>query len=353
MRQSQRIKLPHNSVFVLGPQTNREWLHGVRADKRPGNEKSEEEKAFSGERISITFRQIGTFISKKEKTIWGAGATRKTRTGASKISTKDDAQMQAMINAFGGENHKNDFDWDAEYGSGFDVINLVNEQAKLTLCSDAVANTRVQLALCEKSITFTANERDVPEQPESEELKTRFHTWMHGLSNSENPVFHDVDENGSEPEGDLAIMFYLEKHYPFPKSEDNPSLPGQTSGNIYSQIAKSNELLFLWREMRDSQHGGRDSPPTHRFNLERPITPNSSLHEEFHSGLKQWEALAEDAEYIAGDSWTIIDCAFWPVLNHLVAAVDELNEQRYPHLLAYHKRVLDRECVTAILAGGI
>ena len=352
MRQTQRIRMPHNSIFVLGPQTNKEWLHGVRADKRPVVEKTDEEKAFEGARISITFRQIGTFMNKKEKTIWGSGAKSKSRQKASRISSKDNAQMEAMINAFGKENHDAEFDWDAEYGSGFNVVNLVNEQAKLILCSDSVANHRVQLSLCEKLISCTFTQQDKPSTPKAEESKTRFHPWMHGLSNIENPIFKDINEDASTTEGDVAIMFYLEKHYPFPSEENVPA--GQTdtdTGLIYSQIAKANELLFLWREMRDSQQ--HHSPPTHRFNLEqRPTTPNTSLLEEFHHSLQTWEGLAGAAGYIVGDTWTIIDCAFWPVLNHVVGEFGELKRERYPKLLAYHERVMGRECVKAILEGG-
>ena len=348
MRQTQRIKMPHNSVFVLGPQTNKEWLHGVRADKRPAVEKTDEEKAFGGERISITFRQIGTFVNKREKIIWGSGAKSKSRQKASRISTKDDAQMEAMICAFGTENHDANFDWDAEYGSGFNVINLVKEQAKLILCNDSVANLRVQLSLCEKSISYTSTQQEKPPSPSPEEFKTRFHPWMHGLSNSENPVFKDVDEDAINIEGDVAIMFYLEKHYPCTGIEEPPmAQPDKVTGLVYSQTTKANELLFLWREMRDSQR--RKSPPTHRFNLERPMTPNTSLLEELHNSLKTWETLARTTEYIIGDHWTIIDCAFWPVLNHIVGEFQELNQERYPKLLAYHQRVMERECVKAIL----
>lgn len=351
MRQSQRIKMPHNSVFVLGPQTNREWLHGVRADKRPGHEKTEEEKAFDGQRISITFRQIGTFMEKGENLIWGDGAKGKTKSEANRIS-KDSTQMEAMINAFGKENHNVDFDWNAEYGSGFDVVNLATKQAKLYLCTDIVANHRVQLSLCEKSISFTATERETPKSSEPEEV-VRFHPWMHGLSNSDNPVFHDVDDNGSGIEGDLAIMFYLEKHYPFSESVETPAPElGSSSGPVYTKISQSNELLFLWRELRDSENGGRDSPPTNRFRLEKSTIPGTSLHEEFHVCLNHWEKYAEASKCIAGNDWTIVDCAFWPVLNHLIAAFEGLNEQRYPHLLAYHKRVLDRDCVKIIMGKG-
>ena len=121
--------MPHNSVFVLGPRTNARWLHGIRADKRLPGEKSHEEKAFGGERISITFRQIGTFIDEEKRTIWGQGAVSKDRTKAGKISTNNSSEMESMILAFGKENQQVDFDWDAEYGKGFNVVNLTSEVA--------------------------------------------------------------------------------------------------------------------------------------------------------------------------------------------------------------------------------
>lgn len=351
MRQTQRIKLPHNSAFVLGPQTNKDWLHGVRADKRPAVERTDEEKAYEGERISITFRQIGTFMNKKERTIWGSGAKGKSRQQASRISTRDNAQMEAMIIAFGKENHETDFDWDAEYGSGFNVVNLVNEQAKLILCNDSVANLRVQLSLCEKSVSYATTRKTKSPSPEPEDFQTRFRPWMHGLSNSENPIFKDTDEDATDIEGDLAIMFYLEKSYPFPGTEGaQVAQPDSAAALVYNQTAKANELLFLWREMRESR--GRDSPPTHRFNLETPMTPNVPLLDEFHNSLMTWESLARAAEFITGDHWTIIDCAFWPVLHHIIGECEELNQERYPKLLAYHQRTLERECVKAILDSG-
>ena len=360
MRQSQRIKMPHNSVFVLGPQTNREWLHGVRADKRPTAEKSEDEKAFGGERISITFRQIGTFMSKKDKTIWGAGAKAKRRSHAGKISTKDSVQMDAMIQAFGNENHNADFDWDKYYGKGFDVVNLINEQAKLFLCSDPVANLRVQLALCEKAISFTTTERKKPIQPEYGAIESRFQPWIHGLSNIENPILHDVDDNATEIEGDVAILFYLEKNYPFhpgdSEENDSPPLQQDTSRlpNIYSQISQSNDLLFLWRQLCASQTGPtieQERPPTHRFELEKS---NSSLHDELHSTLEAWEEQAKEHEYIISDTWSIIDCAFWPVLRHLMTDTEDgdVDWEEYPHLQKYDEKVMTRDCVKIMLEEG-
>ncbi|KIW10946.1 hypothetical protein PV08_10245 [Exophiala spinifera] len=124
-RPSQRIHLAHNSLFVLGDETNRYWLHSIRADKRPLTEKEAGERAFEGQRISLTFRQIGTFINTVGKTIWGQGATSKEEKDARRLLTgvEADAEGEAMIRAFGQENHASgDWDWEAAYGNGFDIV---------------------------------------------------------------------------------------------------------------------------------------------------------------------------------------------------------------------------------------
>ncbi|KAK4694706.1 hypothetical protein P7C71_g2917, partial [Lecanoromycetidae sp. Uapishka_2] len=345
MRQSQRIKMPHNSIFVLGPRTNREWLHGVRADKRPGQEKTEEEKAFSGERISITFRQIGTFMNEKKKIIWGSGARQKSKSKAGKIMTKDGTQMEAMINAFGKENHDTEFDWDAEYGQGFDVVNLINEKAKLILCRDSVANIRVELALRDKMIPFSKTEGYDSRLPAHKSSNT---IWMHGLSNSENPILQEID--GEEIEGDLAIMFYLEEDYHSNKSSEGESLPDRQT--YISQTAQSNELLFMFRQISDPHQQERDMIPTHRHNLERSTSSDKSLMQELYANLQIWEARAGKAPFIAGDAWTIIDCAFWPVLDHIVKEMEmQMFEEDYANLLAYHRRAAKRESIKAMFGS--
>ena len=127
-RPAQRIRLPHNSLFVLGERTNANWLHAIRADKRPVVEKSEDELAFSGERISLTFRHIGTFIDLERQLIWGQGATSKDRGKAQTILKGTDAEStgEEMIIGFGKENHLTnaEFNWDDVYGRGFDVVNF-------------------------------------------------------------------------------------------------------------------------------------------------------------------------------------------------------------------------------------
>ncbi len=132
-RPSQRIHLPHNSLFVLGQETNQHWLHSIRADKRPPFEKTPAELAFDGERISFTFRQIGTFINIADSTIWGQGATSKTREAPRPLTTGPEAEREGemMIRAFGQENHRSiDWSWDEWYGTGFDVVNFETKPAE-------------------------------------------------------------------------------------------------------------------------------------------------------------------------------------------------------------------------------
>jgi len=117
-RPSQRVPLPHNSLFVLGPETNKRWLHGIRKDGRQESLKTPEELAFSGERVSLTFRYIATFLSADGTKIYGQGGTAKTKEDAKAVINGDREAAQKMINAFGFENQQgDDFDWDATYGT--------------------------------------------------------------------------------------------------------------------------------------------------------------------------------------------------------------------------------------------
>lgn len=327
-----------------------QWLHGVRADKRPIQQKSEEEKSFGGERISLTFRQIGTFTDENHRKIWGQGAREKERSGAGLVRSADNAEVEAMVIAFGKENHQTAFDWQAEYGQGFDAIHLVvNTQPKLILCRNKVANLRVQLSLLEKRISYELEERS--EEPEKSNAarkgQNRPNAWFHGLSNIEKPIFKDTGEEVSDIEGDLAILFHLEKTHPYRPSTDTEPQETSTQTRNLTLAAQSNELLSAWEGLPflslDSKT--RSSAPS-----KRPSSSDHMVIGEFEKDLDAWEKYAkEHQQFIAGDTWTLIDCAFWPVLNEIVHHWKGFRVQKYPHLSAYHERVLGRECVQQLL----
>jgi 2OG-Fe(II) oxygenase superfamily len=138
VRHTQRVPLPHNSLFVMGLTTNARWMHSVHTDKRPEDTK---DPAGRGPRISLTFRHIGTFLTppssavavsssgsssstgSQQQSVFGQGATGKTRTEARPVVYGGE-QAERLLAAFGAENHQSEFDWEKAYGKGFDVLHF-------------------------------------------------------------------------------------------------------------------------------------------------------------------------------------------------------------------------------------
>jgi hypothetical protein len=114
-------------MFILGPETNGSWLHGIMPDKRPSAEHVPAESAFGNMRISITFRLIGTFLSADSRLIWGQGAVAKHRPDARSTVNGNPEESQRLINAFGIENQATAPEWNTIYGTGFDVLHLKSE----------------------------------------------------------------------------------------------------------------------------------------------------------------------------------------------------------------------------------
>jgi alkylated DNA repair dioxygenase AlkB len=125
-RSTQRVHMPHNSLFVLGPATNASWLHGIPADKRTPDRRTAEELAFEGARVSLTFRLIGTFLDREETKIWGQGAKEKEKEKARDVVIGDESETERMIRAFAEENTMDEgrWNWEEAYGAGFDVLHF-------------------------------------------------------------------------------------------------------------------------------------------------------------------------------------------------------------------------------------
>ncbi len=96
-REIKKVKLKHNSIFVLGWDTNKKWLHSINQDKRPDFEKTSDELFNSGERISFTFRSIATFIDSDGKVI-----------GQGEKFQQKDTDLE-LLKLFSKENHEVDF----------------------------------------------------------------------------------------------------------------------------------------------------------------------------------------------------------------------------------------------------
>ncbi|KAL6074063.1 Fe2OG dioxygenase domain-containing protein [Balamuthia mandrillaris] len=143
MLQRQRITLPHNSLFVLGWETNRKFRHSIpkEDEARVPTERREDENREEGRRISLTFRSIATFRRFKDGRLFGQGAKCKTEKeldderGENAQETEEE-EAAKLLSAFHRENSRSDFEWEKAYASGFDVIdfsiinNGSNEDAK-------------------------------------------------------------------------------------------------------------------------------------------------------------------------------------------------------------------------------
>ena len=146
VRHNQRYDLLNNSLFILGLRTNQFMYHTIRRDNRMQSLKRSDELMCEGQRISLTFRNICTFKSRKNILI-GQGAKLPNRNCIVSVSheekmivfekekvdfdqiaieANDNQQSNAfkqMIYAFGDENMKaRSFEWEKAYGDGFNIV---------------------------------------------------------------------------------------------------------------------------------------------------------------------------------------------------------------------------------------
>ena len=392
-RLTQRIPMPHNSVFVLGSKTNAKWMHAVRPDKRPPVEKSEAEKAFNGERISLTFRNIGTFTDVNRTRIWGQGAVSKLQAAAGQVSTTDSDEMEAMVTAFGKENQLSDFDWSAEYGQGFDTLNLVvantpapfPPMATLHLGSDELSNMRVKHAIFERDIPCRITRSRLAQSSGTQVLAPTPSPATIREDDGEDPVFRDADADASQRQGDLPILCYIfETHPPEPPSprtltekQTDASLPKRAShrdeAEVHARLTQANELLFKWQALRGTPlsastratHQVRrpSAPPTRSVTPSTPtLAPSASRanaptaaesagpESAFRAELEIWEGYAEASAFAGGAAFSVVDAALWPVLDLVARGWSGWNRARYPHLARYRARVTEMECTKRAVA---
>jgi hypothetical protein len=148
----QKVTLPPNSLFVLGWETNLHFTHSIKADKRHAWEKRPDERLYDEQRISLTFRNIATYLSPTGQ-VFGQGARIKQPPASVRPTpdlvdhTLEDvdaegcreeeqlAEGERLLRAFGVENRTATFDWDEHYGGGFDIVNFQIVNSYCMRCS--------------------------------------------------------------------------------------------------------------------------------------------------------------------------------------------------------------------------
>ncbi|GKU01568.1 isochorismatase family protein family [Fusarium langsethiae] len=314
-RTIQRAKLPHNSLCRLGLRSNMKWLHAIRQDKRPKKEKSEAELAFEGGRISLTFRHIGTFLNREETLIWGQGAKAKTRDESHPVINGQSSEAIEMLKAFGTENHATEFDWDAYYGKGFDVLHMSNAP-RFFACRDPIANMRISLMLAEFGVNHAKGSITTGSEPLS----------------SENLAVKFVDKDKSVVQGDIAVMLYLDARYGIGDTGSILQPPAALATRL-TRFQRAMAFLDSWRNLPKVDDNGR-----------RDI---KSLRQE----LEAWDGFAEeDAQpFIASAEMSLPDFAIWPVLHSMVEEVGPNTFDGLENLRVYYEKIEERPGTKKVL----
>lgn len=299
-RTTQRVHMPHNSIFVLGLKTNEKWLHGIMADKRSSSERSAAETAYNGIRISLTFRHIGTYLDARESIIWGQGATAKDQRDAADVINDDADEAERLIRAFSRENHDASFDWDACYGEGFDLVHINNPPEDISILfasNNAIETAQVQIGLAEAKIRYTLMEAPTLERDFEIDRQV---------------VFRDNDAHHTETIMSASILIYLDRYHVFDR--DERSRPCTANG--YQILILAAGLLKAWNNR---------AVATYMEEFERLL------------GLLEERLATDGGPFIAGKRFCFADCYVWPILEEVVQTWDAWDEGVYVKLGEYVK----------------
>jgi alkylated DNA repair dioxygenase AlkB/glutathione S-transferase len=341
-RRIERARLPHNSLCRMGLATNMRWLHAIRQDKRLDREKTSAETAYSGARISLTFRRIGTFLDATQSCIWGQGAVSKARAEARPVINGQTAEAVRLLQAFGTENHSSDFDWDRYYGSGFDVLHI-NSAPRLFSSADAVVNMRVAMMLADLGVSYAKGSTGGA----AAEVGS-------GNDNDNNASikFVDNDPAKSTVEGQLAIMLYLDAVYGGSKRNEPPVSQPELARR-YTRLQAALGLLDIWRAFlkalaaRGPSNEG--SAPPSSWDALMALRRELAVWDEY---AREAAAASAPPGYIAGgERASVADFALWPVLHDMmITQVGVLHHCQ--HLMEYYSRLKKGKAGAKVLGGG-
>lgn len=314
-----RATLPHNSLLRMGLQTNMKWLHSIRQDKRAERDKTPAELAFNSGRISLTFRQIGTFLSSDETLIWGQGATSKTQDKAGSVKNGQCTEAVDMLKAFGVENRSSNFDWNSHYGNGFDVLHM-STSARFFASEDPLANMQVALMLAEFGISYAKGSMGPMKQDQALDYEAL-------------PIkFVDSTEGRPTVQGDVPIFLYLDAVY----GTANDSSQSKGHAVLAKRYTRFHQAISLSRKLQ------RD---TSRAAGKLDVSV-------FKGDLTTWDhyGAEADGDFLAGPEPSLPDFIVWPVLHTLVQEGGLEVLGTYSHLKQFYEKFDKRESVKKVTA---
>ncbi|CAK7265962.1 hypothetical protein SEPCBS57363_001855 [Sporothrix epigloea] len=361
-RQIHRVQLPHNSLCCMGLQTNMKWLHAIRQDKRANRDKSPAALAYGGGRISLTFRQIGTFLNATQTLVWGQGAVAKLREDARPVVNGHSDEAIRMLRAFGAENHSSDFDWKAQYGKGFDVLHM-SSSPRFFASTDAVVNMTIQLFLADLGVKYargSISSAPAAKKDSTDLSKTDAAPVVPEASSSLDVSvrFVDNDKDRSAVQGVLAILLYLDTVHGTQPKERSAQYHFEQARK-YTRLQQALHFQDRWRVLAantsDSDALNKASAST--FILQ-PLKGDLAVWEAYASKSGTAGVKADELSIAGGSVPSFVDFAFWSVLHSMESAAGgqdallcELRRVGASHLSTYYAAFKGQSSVRTVLAA--
>lgn len=203
----------------------------------------------------------------------------------------------------------------------------------LYLVNGSIPSWRVMLALHEKGLPFVARRLRVMREPR----ETRSPEFLAINPRGKTPTL--VEPDGTVVVESLAVLTYLELTYPeptlLPAGARARALSFAHEAEVTACVYDPLETLFL-------------TEPAATTDAQREAIRGAlaGLDDE----LALWESRLAEKAFVAGEVFTLADCALYPVIAYMLRR--GLSLQRFPRLDAYQRRVRARASAEASFPEG-
>ena len=149
----------------------------------------------------------------------------------------------------------------------------------------------------------------------------------------------------------LAILFYIEDYF----APNIPLLPPITEkaarARTLARIQETENLHRVYDELEDGYFDGANNitPP---LSAERRGELIADIEAELHYWEKYAGEYGGETGFIAGDRFTLADCAFFPLLGYMLHRGFEWDDTKWPNLHKYYYRVWEKECAKEAQPDG-
>lgn len=211
------------------------------------------------------------------------------------------------------------------------------QERTIYIVNGSIASWRVLITLSEKGLSFDPKRvRVMRADPE-----TRTPEFLALNPRGQVPLL--VEPDGTKINESLAILHYLELCYPTPSL-----LPTQENRQEYANA-------IAW--IQEAETFACAYEPIEHFFLKKSSEMDDEEKEEIKRAivavnfdLSLWEERASKHTFIAGESFTLADCSFYPTIAYLMHRGLLLDS--FPNLIEYELRVRERSSVRSARPEG-